>query len=202
MRLFFYDTETTGIPLFDQPSDDPRQPHLVQVAAVVVDSDTKQVVHGIDMIVRPDGWVIPEDVAAVHGITTERAMAVGVPEALVVDVLWDLWLTTHLRVAHNQSFDARLVRIALKRFRNDELADQWKEGPAECTARMATPICALPPTDRMKAAKRFHHKTPSLSEAHQHLLGRPLENAHSALADVRGCIDIYWAMKEREAIPA
>lgn len=34
----FFDTETTGLPLFEQPSEDPRQPHIVQLAACLVDS--------------------------------------------------------------------------------------------------------------------------------------------------------------------
>ena len=38
----FYDTETTGLPLYDQPSDDPRQPHIVQVGAILVDLDTRK----------------------------------------------------------------------------------------------------------------------------------------------------------------
>lgn len=29
----FFDTETTGLPLFSEPSEDPRQPHIVQIAA-------------------------------------------------------------------------------------------------------------------------------------------------------------------------
>lgn len=37
MKAIVYDTETTGLPLFSQPSEDPRQPHIVQLAAIVVD---------------------------------------------------------------------------------------------------------------------------------------------------------------------
>ena len=70
----FYDTETSGLPLFKEPSEDPRQPHIVQLAACLVDLDTGQTVSSMDVIVRPNGWTIPDNVAAIHGITTERAM--------------------------------------------------------------------------------------------------------------------------------
>lgn len=36
----FFDTETTGLPLFKEPSEDPRQPHIVQLGACLVDLDT------------------------------------------------------------------------------------------------------------------------------------------------------------------
>jgi len=37
MRLaVFFDSETTGLPLFNEPSEDPRQPHIVQLAACLV----------------------------------------------------------------------------------------------------------------------------------------------------------------------
>lgn len=189
--ILFYDTETTGLPDFKAPSEAPHQPHIVQLAALLVDPGTRETIASMDVIVRPDGWRIPADVAAVHGITTERAITVGVSESIALGLFMDLWQAADFRVGHNESFDARIIRIAQHRFECGEL-DVWKEGRAECTARLATPICALPPTEKMKAARRFHHKTPNLSEAYRHFTGRELENAHSAMADVLACRDVYF----------
>ena len=44
-RILFYDTETSGMPLFDQPSSDPRQPHLMQIAAALVEAHGHGIVH-------------------------------------------------------------------------------------------------------------------------------------------------------------
>lgn len=200
--ILFYDSETQSLPLWNQPSDHPDQPHIVQLAALLVDPDSRQTIASMDVIVRPAGWTIPDDVAAVHGITTERAEAVGVSEKLAVELFMELW-HHRPRVAHNEQFDARIIRIALMRYQSSvveewakPMPDVWKEGNAECTARLATPICALPPTEKMKAAKRFHHKTPNLSEAYRHFTGRDLENAHSAMADVQACRDVYFAIQD------
>lgn len=198
----FYDTETTGLPDFKAPSEAAHQPHIVQLAALLVDLDTRQTIQSMDVIVRPDGWTIPDEVAAVHGITTEHAADVGIPERLAVEMFMDLWNNRN-RVAHNEQFDARILRIALMRHQGNifhspsgkSVPDIWKEGRAECTARMATPICALPPTDKMKAVGRFHHKTPNLGEAYRHFTGNDLQNAHSAMADVLACRDVYFAIK-------
>lgn len=207
----FYDTETSGLPLFEQPSEHPDQPHIVQLGALLVDLDTKAELASIDMIVRPDGWTIPEEIAAIHGITQEMAMDVGVPEAEAVDALIALWdHGTVDRIAHNESFDARILRIAIKRHIDPRevlrlpVSDVWKAARAQCTARMATPIMKLPPTAKMKAARRFHHKTPNLREAYQHFTGQPLDGAHNAMVDVRACVAIYLAMTAAApaAVPA
>ncbi|MEN4919407.1 3'-5' exonuclease [Achromobacter spanius] len=199
---FFYDTETTGLPLFNQPSEHPDQPHIVQLAAALVDLDTRETVASLDVVVRPDGWIIPDEVAAVHGITTEHAAAVGVPESLALSLFLELW-GRRTRIAHNEQFDARIIRIA--QHRAGELEPElvaWKNGVAECTARKATPIVKCPPTAKMIAAGRHHYKTANLGEAVQFFTGKPLANAHSAMADVKGCMDVYFAIQDLQRAEA
>lgn len=193
---FFYDTETSGLPKFGMPSEHPDQPHIVQLAAALVDLDSREIVASLDLIVRPDGWTIPDEVAAVHGITTEHAVAVGVPESLALSMFLELW-RGRTRIAHNEQFDARIVRIAQHRAGELEAdLEAWKNGTAECTARLATPIVKAPPTAKMLAAGRTHYKTANLGEAVQFFTGKPLENAHSAMADVLGCMAVYFAIQD------
>ena len=189
-----YDTETTGLPLFKEPSEHPGQPHIVQLGAVLVDLDTWQILSTLDVMVRPEGWTIPEEVSKIHGITTEMAGDLGVPESLAAEMLLDMW-RGRLRIAHNEQFEARIVRTASMRHFEPTQADAWKEGVAECTANLATPIVKIPPTERMKAAGFTKFKTANLGEAFKHFTGRDLVGAHSALVDVRACLDVYRAIK-------
>lgn len=188
-----FDTETTGLPLFKEPSEHPDQPHIVQLAAVLVDLDSHRELASMDVIVKPNGWTIPAEVSAIHGITQEQALDVGIPEETAVEMLLALW-AQRMRIAHNESFDARIVRIACMRHAPD-FADMWKAGNAACTQLLSTPILKLPPTEKMKAAKRFHHKSANLSEAYEFFTGRKLENAHSAMADTRACLEVFHAVK-------
>lgn len=198
----FFDTETTGLPLFDQPSEDPRQPHIVQLGACLVDLDTRETVASIDLIVRPSDWTIPDEVAAIHGITTERALRVGVPEALAVELLLDLHRPSGVRIAHNENFDQRIVRIACKRFFDEATVEEWKAGKTACTATMATPVMKLPPTARMRAAGRSNFKTPNLREAFHFFTGQQLDNAHRAMVDVQACMAVFFAMQDAQAAKA
>ena len=136
MKALFYDTETTGLPLFSEPSEDPRQPHIVQLAALLVDLDTCKVLSSIDLTVCPTDWEIPEDVVKIHGITNELAHDIGVQEEHAVEVFIQLWETAVVRVGHNEQFDARIMRIALHRHHSSGFGchpDAWKAGKAECT---------------------------------------------------------------------
>lgn len=191
----FYDTETTGLPDFKAPSESEHQPHIVQLGARLVDIDTRIAISTLDVVIRPDGWKIPDEVSAIHGITTERAMLVGVSESLALGMLLDLWERASERIGHNESFDARIVRIAQHRF-DDTRIDAWKGAPAQCTQIMATPILKLPPTPKMLADGFTKNKSANLGEAYEFFTGRKLENAHSALADVDACIAVFFAIQD------
>ena len=181
----FYDTETTGLPLFKEPSEHPDQPHIVQLAACLVDRDDQRIISSMDVIVKPDGWTIPQEVTAIHGITTEQAMDVGVSEPVALEMLLQLW-SGRVRIGHNQSFDARIIRIAQKRHSFSlESQEDWKSGQSECTCYMARPFTKLE-----------KNKLPKLGEAYQHFMGKPMDNAHRAMADVNGCMAVYFAIQD------
>lgn len=197
----FFDTETSGLPDWGQPSEAPHQPHIVQLGAILADLDSGEQLRTLDVIIKPDGWVIGADTAAIHGITQERALAEGIPERDAVVQLLDMWGQETVRIGFNESFDMRIVRIALKRLfaERENLADLWKAAPAQCMKIASTKLCNLPPTPKMIAARRFHPKSPTLAEAYQHFFKRPMEGAHSAIGDARGTMEIYFAINPIQA---
>ncbi len=198
MALIF-DTETTGLPLWKEPSDDPGQPHIVQLAAKLVNIETREVIASMDVIVKPDGWTIPQDCIDIHGITNERAAAEGIPEKDAVDQLLTMIVEAEQHgvielVGHNESFDRRIVRIGIKRHLDPLVAegfplpsDIWKDRASFCTMWKSKPYTNLP-----------GNKHPKLTEAYQHFTGETMKGAHSAGGDVDGCMTVYFAIKDAE----
>ncbi|WP_337058189.1 3'-5' exonuclease [Pseudomonas sp. USHLN015] len=194
MTLYTFDTETNGLPDWKAPSEAPHQPHIVDIAACLYTPEG-QLLDSFEALIRPDGWTIPDEVAAIHGITTERAMDEGIPEAEALEQFLAFHRRAEMRVAHNLSFDDRILRIALKRFHGDEVAEAFKGGNSYCTMRKSTDIVRLPPTAAMRAAKRFHFKSPTLGETYQHFFKEELVGAHRAMTDTKACARIYFAIQ-------
>ncbi len=187
--LLFYDTETTGIPDWRHPMTDPCQPHLVQLAACVVNATSRQIVAALNVLIRPEGWIIPPDAIRIHGITNERVMVEGIRlrEALAAfQSFWE-WPCQKTRIAHNAKFDAAIIEIALRRD-GRPLADiyKWNTGSQHCTMRLASSIMKLP------GAKEGSYKLPKLSEAFEFFTGRKPDRTHDAMADVETCITCYF----------
>lgn len=193
--LLFYDTETTGFPDWDAPDDASTQPHLVQIAAIKVNALTREVIASIDLVVRPNGWAIPAEATAIHGISTSHAAEHGVSEEVAVTLLMML-AKGATRVAHNEVFDARIINIAAQRFLPPEARNFWLQGSAFCTCEAATPILKLPPSESMKAKNVGGYKKPNLTEAFKHFFGETVQNAHSAKADAEACMAVYWAIQD------
>lgn len=192
--ILVYDTETTGIPLLRAPSTNPNQPHLVQLAAILFDPSTREKERQMNIIVQPDGWTIPDDVAKIHKITTEIAIQKGEPLCDIVDLFWSFHRCASHVVAFNGAFDRKILRIASIRAGMDRDIIESLESSVvfHDPCKLMTPICNLPPTPKMIAAGFNKPKTPKLMEAYRHLFGRDFQGAHNAFSDVRACSEVFW----------
>lgn len=205
--IIFYDTETSGLPEWSKPSEDPSQPHVTQLAAELCIEETGEVLGSMNMIIRPNGFTIPRELQDLTGITMERATRFGVPAGLAMESFMELWENADLRCAHNESFDMRMLRISIMRDENYSghrmnvdgidipFADYWKSAPAFCTQSNSVKIINLPPTPKMVAAKRMGPKSPNLGEAYEFFTGQKLEGAHNAQIDIMACKAVYYGIK-------
>lgn len=200
--ILFFDTETTGLPDWRSPSTEPHQPHLVQLAHILCEDDGTEV-ESANVIIRPDGWVIPDDVAAIHGITTDIAMEKGIPMADAMEAFISGRRRADMRVAHNVSFDDRIMRIAMLRHGLErEEIEALEAAQKFCTVNATTLLVNLPPTEKMVAAGFNKPKPPKLAECIRHFFGEDLDGAHDAMADVAACRRVYLHLKSLEAANA
>lgn len=197
--ILAFDTETTGLPDWQAPSDAPHQPHLVQLAMILMDEDFRER-SSVSVIIRPEGWTIPAEVAAIHGITTELADRCGIPEKAAVSLYIGLLYGTGARaVAHNIGFDLRIMRIAMIRAGLTREKIDGRTVEQFCTLKASTHVVNLPPTEKMVRAGFIKPKPPKLEECVAHFFGEKLEGAHDALVDVRACVRVYRHLCALEA---
>lgn len=195
--ILAFDTETTGLPLWHDPSDDPRQPHILQLAAILF-TPTGEEVDTYSTIINPGPDVVcsPEAFAA-HGITRERCEKEGVSPREAVTRFMGMHDRATEIVGHNVTFDFRLMRIAHARTHGEK----WRsELPYFCTMKKTTNIVNLPPTEAMRRTGRTGPKSPKLEEAYEFFFKEKLSGTHDALVDVRASARIYFHLKAmREA---
>lgn len=193
MTILFFDTESTGLPSFRLPTGHDDQPHCVQLAAILTADDGREISQ-VNVIIKPEGWSIPDGAANIHGITTDIAKAVGIREVVASGLLCDLAACADTVVAHNIKFDRQIAETMFQRAgRGWRLPDRQF-----CTAEASASIVNLPPTDRMIAAGIDRPKTPKLEECIQHFFGEELNGAHDALVDVRACMRVYFAIQKEQ----
>jgi DNA polymerase III subunit epsilon len=198
-----YDTETSGIPLMGKdapPADDPRQPHILQLAACLAFEDERDDIY-IDRYVLPaPGLVIAQGAFEAHGITIEALEKHGIALATVLDDFDGLYNRADILGSFNTQFDTKFLRGARRRCGRP---DGFGEKLEVDIMRAATAPCNLPPTPAMLRSGRNYAKTPNLGEAVQVLLGRQYtkeHGAHNALNDCRAAVDIYRWLAKRHLI--
>lgn len=188
MKRIYFDTETTGFPAkAGTPLD--KCPFVCQLAAILVDDEHGEVA-SLNTIIKPAGWTIPDDVAAIHGITTAKAEAFGIPARVAFAAFSQLCRVADQAVAHNIGFDLKFVSYEVERAGAENVI---LSKPHFCTMEATTDLCKIP-------GKYGKWKWPKLIEAHQFLFGVGFDGAHDALVDVRACYRVHKHLLENQLI--
>lgn len=191
--ILIFDTETTGFHNARLPLNHPDQPYIVQLAAQLCEDDGKPIA-GFNLIID-NGVEIPERAAAVHGITTEKAVQFGVSPTSAFSLFAHFHQRADIIIAHNIKFDKAVIETAMTRHQGSEMR---VKKPCYCTMEAATPVINLPPTDRMLAAGFNKPKAPKLEECIKHFFDEELEGAHDAMVDLSACLRVYLHLKALE----
>lgn len=177
--VLFFDTETTGIPdrSWNWDTDFEQYPHIVQLAWM---HGCKQESH----IIRPDGWEIPEETIAIHGITMEKAMEQGEPFAAVIDHFIADCHDAGLVCGHNIHFDTSIVKANILRELGRAYYDATNvEDALYKGKRIDTMRATMKWVDARMANGRL--KFPNLSELYSRCFPGETFPAHDALEDVK-----------------
>jgi DNA polymerase-3 subunit epsilon len=179
MKRLYFDTETTGFP---PKAGAPLAecPYIVQLAAILVDDEHGEML-ALNAIIKPDGWIVPDGAAEVHGITTEKADRFGIPASVIIPAFGSMVALADEIVAHNIEFDLKLATFEFERHGHEQIL---RAKPRFCTMKTTTDLCKLP-------GRYGSYKWPKLIEAHQHFFGEGFDGAHDALADVRACQRVH-----------
>ena len=179
--LLIFDTETTGLWNFKKPEDDPSQPRLVQLAAALEEEESGIELASVSLVVKPEGWTIPDEVAMLHGISQEMAMQIGIPIVGVLSILRRFISIADVVTAHNISFDTKIV------------GSEFKKQKMEVKLYPKESFCTM-----LEAQKEMRvGKWPKLSEVMQNFFNAEMCGAHNAMVDVRACSRVYHEIMKR-----
>lgn len=184
MKLFFTDTETTGLPKdWKAPvTDSANWPRCIEVATIATTkTETVDSRFAHSFLIKPIGFEIPEEASKVRGITTAMAMEQGAEGRVIFPQIHEQMLIADCLVGHNIRFDLQILNAEFHR-----LGLSIIERPMLCT---------------MNSGRRYSNgKWPKLAELYRALFLKDFEDAHRAASDLYATEECFKEMVRRNDI--
>lgn len=176
MSMIAFDTETTGLTLPDacELKDKPR---IIEIYCAEFNYKGK-IINEFQSFLNPD-LPIPEIITKLTGI--DDSMVYNAPRFIeIYDDLVDFFLGKSTLFAHNNAFDANMLRTELQRH---DLEFKFPYPPYQC--------CTV------EASFCIENKRLTMEKLYEIATGRPKQTKHRAKDDVLQLIDIVcWLKKE------
>lgn len=188
-----FDTETTGTKKEDK---------IIQLASVQVKKGKLPTDESLmyNKLIDPE-MPIPEEASRVNGITDEMVNGAPTIEAVLKE-----YLTKHMKkengiiVAYNSKFDIELLNRAIRTYRKTNNITEGQKISKVVSEKQLYKV--LDPFILIQRIHPFLGAKKKLADQYQWLFCKEMEDAHDALADVKGTIDVlkyclYYIDKHR-----
>lgn len=170
-KIFFFDTETTGV--------DPSKDRIIQFGAIFGCYDQeKKKFHTeriINQLINPC-MAIPARSTEIHGIDDSMVMGFGAIDLYIKEFLAYMSKADYI-VGHNISFDYGMVKGELARLQQANILEGKKF------------LCTM-----LSHTAKYGGKRPKLGWLYDKYFGIEMENAHDALGDITATKDIFFEM--------
>jgi DNA polymerase III epsilon subunit-like protein len=188
MRNLFFDTETTGLPAkgLNWSTDFDKFPHIVSIAWKI-GKEAKE------FKIYQEGRVIPKEVTAIHGITTEQGNDPNTtyPIKKVLEQFMYDGERADKMIGFNTYFDSSIIKASvLRTFGTESIEAELIKKILDKDRRVDVMRMAIP---------LFSGKWPKLTELHLKLFDKSFP-AHSAGSDVEALERCYEALVRGQAM--
>lgn len=191
--FLFYDLETFGT--------DPRRSRIAQFAAIRTDDELRQVEEPISIFVRPADDLLPSPGATlVTGITPQRALAEGMPEAEAFALICEeMSRPETCTLGYNSlRFDDEFIRHGLFRNFHDAYEREWRGGNSRWDLLDVFRLAhALRPEGITWPRREDGHASFRLEDLAA-ANGVREGDAHEALSDVRALISMARLLRQAQ----
>ena len=159
-----------------------QQPDIIEFAAVKLDDDSLEELDSIHFLCKPRILPLDPVITKITGIRSEQLVDKK-PFVHYLNRVTSFWLGEGTMVAHNLPFDREMLALELRRL-DRERNFPWCPDH-KCTVELTVDI---------------QGKNSKQEWLYQHYLGKPANQTHRALDDVRQLCDIIRHMRKEGRI--
>ena len=191
MKILVFDTETTGLPertggKYPLINDVNKWPYIIQLSYILYDLNLKKMLDCQDHIIKlPSNVIISEESTNIHGINRSLCNRKGISINYALEDFNNALNKADCIVAHNMSFDKRLIQVETFRAGNKDNFNQKSE---YCTMKNNINFCAI---ERIGRNGDKYFKYPTLSELYKKMFHIIPKGTHDSMVDVLLCLRCY-----------
>lgn len=190
VKYLFVDLETNGLPRRQDGREDWSTCRTVALAWRLQSGKSVADTHQEEYaIIRPEGWVIRQDTATIHGITHAKAQADGTPFGAVAPRLLAALEEADFLVCHNLEFNRDTLINDATTHGFPRLAELLGEKPAWNISEQAKKLLKI-------ETSIDHYRRVKFPELYYWCARKELPNYHQPESDTKQLAKIFFFLQE------